>query len=104
MKRKKTINSNDYDRKQNNPIVGYTTTMPLSRVDDYRACKAGECPLGNLFTDAIRWFTQTDIAFTSSGGYRGEGWSAEDGVRLTDLYAALPFPNTGKLNMECPFD
>jgi 2',3'-cyclic-nucleotide 2'-phosphodiesterase (5'-nucleotidase family) len=70
--------------------------MPLSRIDDYRACQAGECPIGNLFTDAIRWFTGTDVAFTSSGGYRGEGWSAEDGVRLTDLYAALPFPNTGR--------
>jgi hypothetical protein len=81
---------------QNNPILGYTTTMPLSRIDDYRACQAGECPIGNLFTDAIRWFTGTDVAFTSSGGYRGEGWSAEDGVRFTDLYAALPFPNTGR--------
>lgn len=78
---------------QNNPIVGYTKTMPISRIDNYRACKAGECPLGNLFTDAIRWFTNTDVAFTSSGGYRGEGWP-EGPVRLTDLYASLPFPNT----------
>jgi hypothetical protein len=78
---------------QNNPIVGYTGPMPISRIDDYRACHAGECPLGNLFTDAIRWFTDTEIAFTSSGGYRGEGWP-EGPVRLTELYAGLPFPNT----------
>jgi 7 transmembrane sweet-taste receptor of 3 GCPR/5'-nucleotidase, C-terminal domain len=78
---------------QNNPIVGYTGAMPISRIDDYRACNAGECPLGNLFTDAIRWFTDTEVGFTSSGGYRGEGWPAGP-VRLTDLYAGLPFPNT----------
>jgi hypothetical protein len=79
--------------KQHNPVVGYTEFMPISRIDEYRACEAGECPLGSLFTDAIRWFTETDVAFTSSGGYRGEGWPAGP-VRLTDLYAGLPFPNT----------
>jgi hypothetical protein len=78
---------------QNDPVVGYSEAMPVSRVDEYRACMAGECPLGSLFTDAIRWFTGTDIAFTSSGGYRGEGWS-QGPVQLTDMYAALPFPNT----------
>jgi hypothetical protein len=78
---------------QNDPIVGYAEAMPVSRVDEYRACMAGECPLGSLFTDAIRWFTGSDVAFTSSGGYRGEGWP-EGAVRLTDLYGALPFPNT----------
>ena len=84
---------------QNNPVVGYTSggPMPVSRLDDvdgdYRACNAGECPLGSLFTDAIRWYTQTDVAFTSSGGYRGPGWS-EGPVKLTDLYGGLPFPNT----------
>ncbi|KAL3923679.1 MAG: hypothetical protein SGILL_001521 [Bacillariaceae sp.] len=81
------------DAKKNNPTVGYTESMPVSRIDEYRACKAGECPLGSLFTDAIRWHTGTDIAFTSSGGYRGVGWS-EGPVRLTDVYAGLPFPNT----------
>lgn len=78
---------------QNDPIVGYSEAMPVSRVDDYRACMAGECPLGSLFTDAIRWFTGTEIGFTSSGGYRGEGWP-EGPVRLTDMYEALPFPNS----------
>ncbi|KAG7373154.1 7 transmembrane sweet-taste receptor of 3 GCPR domain containing protein [Nitzschia inconspicua] len=78
---------------QNNPIVGNTAAMPISRIGEYRACESGECPLGSLFTDAIRWFTGTDIGFTSSGGYRGEGWPGGP-VRLTDLYASLPFPNT----------
>eukprot|EP00934_Nitzschia_sp_Nitz4_P006078 Nitzschia sp. Nitz4//scaffold59_size112058//79431//83130//NITZ4_004120-RA/size112058-snap-gene-0.38-mRNA-1//1//CDS//3329555156//6068//frame0 len=77
----------------NNPIVGYSEAMPIARIDNYRFCKGGECPVGRLFTEAIRWYTGTDVAFTSSGGYRGTGWEA-GGVKLTDVYAGLPFPNT----------
>jgi hypothetical protein len=80
------------DAKLNNPVLGYSEFMPITRIGDYRACQIGECPLGNLYTDAVRWFTDADVAFTSSGGYRGEGWP-EGPVRLTELYAGLPFPN-----------
>lgn len=81
------------DAQLNNPVLGYSGFMPITRIGEYRACQAGECPLGNLYTDAIRWFTDADVAFTSSGGYRGKGWP-EGPVRLTELYAGLPFPNT----------
>jgi 5'-nucleotidase, C-terminal domain len=77
----------------NNPVIGYSGFFPVAREDTYRQCQGGECQIGNLFTDAIRWFTDTDVAFTSSGGYRGPGWP-EGEVRLTDIYAGLPFPNT----------
>ena len=77
----------------NNPTVGYSGAMPVTREGSYRGCQAGECPLGSLFTEALRWFTDSDVAFTSSGGYRGPGWPAGP-VTLTDLYAGLPFPNS----------
>ena len=81
---------------QNDPVVGQTLEMPVHRNDDaseYRRCNAGECPLGNLFTDALRWFTGTHVAFVTSGGLRGPGWPAGN-VRVSDLWTALPFANT----------
>jgi hypothetical protein len=84
----------------NDPVVGQATFMPASREEDYRRCKAGECELGNLFTDALRWWSKADFAVTSSGGYRGSGWEAGD-VRVSDIWAGFPFPNnpcTGVMN------
>jgi 7 transmembrane sweet-taste receptor of 3 GCPR/5'-nucleotidase, C-terminal domain len=48
-----------------NPIVGQT--MPMSRSElesrNLRPCMGGECPLGNLFADAMAWKAAT-ILFT----------------------------------------
>eukprot|EP00984_Skeletonema_dohrnii_P038088 scaffold40905_cov167-Skeletonema_dohrnii-CCMP3373.AAC.1 len=75
--------------------------MPFARDStSYRPCKSGECPIGNLFTDAARWYTNADVAFITSGGVRGPGWAAGD-VHVSDLYEALPFTNklcTGRMN------
>ena len=105
----------------NDPVVGTSEEMPLTRVDDRRMCmggkyfthicrlsliiyvivlisphavydSSGECPLGNLFTDAMRWKSKTDFAVSSSGGIRGPGWPAGN-VTVGDLWAALPFAN-----------
>jgi len=79
----------------NDPIVGYTREMPAIRdlnQTTYRRCKGGECEMGNLFTDALRWYTEVDIAFITSGGLRGYGWEAGE-VHVSDLFGALPFPN-----------
>lgn len=78
---------------QNDPIIGQSTEMPVARVDNYRRCKAGECEIGNLFTDALRWEAEADVAFITSGGLRGSGWP-EGNVRTSMLWDALPFPNT----------
>jgi 7 transmembrane sweet-taste receptor of 3 GCPR/5'-nucleotidase, C-terminal domain len=75
------------------PVVGTSGFMPVHRIDNYRRCMAGECELGNLFTDALRWRTGADVAFVSSGGLRGEGWPAGN-VRVSNIWDALPFPNT----------
>ena len=60
--------------KANDPVKGLSAKMPIARVDSYRACFGGECPIGNLFTDALRWYTGADFAFIQSGGVRGLGW------------------------------
>ena len=86
---------------RNNPVIGYSDEMPFARdLTSYRPCKSGECPIGNLFTDAARWYTKADVAFITSGGVRGPGWAAGD-VHVSDLYEALPFTNnlcTGRMN------
>lgn len=74
------------------PVVGNCTAMPVSRTGSYRRCKSGECEIGNLFTDALRWWAESDVAFTTSGGLRGFGWPAGE-VRTSDLWSALKFPN-----------
>lgn len=78
---------------ENDPVVGASGFMPLSRTGSYRRCNGGECELGNLFTDALHWRTGTDVAFISSGGLRGEGWPAGN-VSVSHIWQALPFPNT----------
>jgi len=77
---------------ENDPIVGYSGYMPFTREGNWRKCMGGECPIGNLFTDAIRWMTNSDIAILNSGGLRGPGWDAGP-VRVSDIYGALPFIN-----------
>jgi hypothetical protein len=78
----------------NDPIVGNSTFMPLTRgTDDYRGCMRGECEIANLLMDAVRWKMGADIAFCNSGGPRGPGWE-EGPVRISDIWGAFPFPNT----------
>ena len=72
----------------NDPVLGHSGEMPLIRDDDWRLCMGGECPGGNLFTDAIRWYAEADVAFISSGGVRGPGWPAGD-VKVSDIWKTL---------------
>ena len=77
----------------NDPVVGESAAVPAQRAGSYRRCKAGECETGNLFNDAIRWYSDVDIAFQNSGGFRGPGWDQGD-VRVSDIWGAMPFDNT----------
>jgi len=77
---------------ENDPVVGYSTFMPYTRFNELRMCMGGECPIGNLFTSALRWAADADIAVISSGGLRGLGWP-EGPVRVGDIWTALPFAN-----------
>ncbi|CAJ1956725.1 unnamed protein product [Cylindrotheca closterium] len=77
----------------NDPVVGQSMAVPPQRDGTYRRCKAGECEVGNLFNDAARWYTQSDVGFQASGGYRGPGWD-EGGVKVSNIWSSLPFDNT----------
>ena len=77
----------------NDPVVGNSTSMPLTRIDNYRGCMRGECEIANLLMDSIRWKLDADVAFCNSGGPRGPGWEAGT-VHISDIWAAFPFPNT----------
>uniref|UniRef100_A0A7S4JBK6 G-protein coupled receptors family 3 profile domain-containing protein n=1 Tax=Odontella aurita TaxID=265563 RepID=A0A7S4JBK6_9STRA len=80
----------------NDPIVGHTAhSMPVARSTEgnYRRCQAGECEIGNLFADALRWRADANVAFITSGGLRGGGWNAGP-VKMSFLWESLPFPNT----------
>lgn len=81
------------EAESNDPVVGMSTAVPAQRDGSYRRCKSGECEVGNIFTDAIAWYTDSDFAFQSSGGFRGPGWPAGE-VAVSDIFAALPFDNT----------
>jgi hypothetical protein len=86
------------DALAHNPIIGDTGYIPPIRINtandgSYQACQGGECAVGNLFTDALRWRASSHVAFTTSGGYRGPGKPAGP-IQYQDLFAALPFPNT----------
>jgi len=79
---------------RNDPVLAaMDNAMPLATKppDEYH-CFAGECPIGNLFTDAARWKVQADVAIINAGGVRGPGWDAGE-IHVSDMWAALPFAN-----------
>lgn len=75
------------------PVLGMSDFMPNHNYDDFRPCMGGECPIGNLFADAMRWGGDADFAFTNSGGLRGSGWQAGP-VRVSNVWDSFPFDNT----------
>ena len=77
----------------NDPLVGYSTEFPVARDGEYRQCQGGECQIGNLFTDALRWYAKAHVAFVTAGGLRGDGWPAGP-VHISNIWASLPFPNS----------
>jgi len=74
--------------------VGKTGAMPaVSSVDGTRnRCYAGECEIGNLFTDALLHAGENlaDVAFLPSFLFGGDGWPAGE-VTIKDLWDAFPF-------------
>ncbi len=57
-----------------------------------KTCRAGECLIGNLLTDAIRDETGSDIAITNGGGIRADIDEGE--VTVGEVLTVLPFGNT----------
>ncbi len=75
----------------NEPGVS-TESMPAmtSTVDGYRSCYTGECEMGNLVTDAIRWADQVDVALLPSFILDGPGWAAGE-IRILELLENIPY-------------
>lgn len=72
-----------------NTVVGKTEV----KLDGERETnRTGETNLGNLATDALRWYTKADIAFTNGGGIRK---SIEEGnITKRDVVEVFPFGNS----------
>ncbi len=72
-----------------NIVVGKTEV----KLDGERETnRTGETNLGNLATDALRWYTNADIAFTNGGGIRK---SIEQGsITKRDVVEVFPFGNS----------
>ncbi|NEU57284.1 bifunctional UDP-sugar hydrolase/5'-nucleotidase [Halorussus sp. MSC15.2] len=65
-----------------------TVAEPIPRTRDRRL--GGECRVANLVTDAYRWATGADVAYTQSGGLRDGDPLAGD-VTVADLVGVSPF-------------
>lgn len=51
----------------------------------------GDAPIGNLVSDALRWYANTDVAIMNSGGIRA---SIDQGpITMGEVYSMLPFEN-----------
>lgn len=77
---------------ENDPELGRTEYMPPGEIEseNLRPCFGGECQIGNLFVDAMRWKSGSDVAFIQSGGVRGPGWEATEPVKMSHIWEALP--------------
>lgn len=58
---------------------------------DRKVCRAQECNLGNLITDAMRALTGAQVALENGGGIRAS--IKEGNVTLGDVLTVLPFGN-----------
>eukprot|EP00934_Nitzschia_sp_Nitz4_P004405 Nitzschia sp. Nitz4//scaffold65_size103378//56010//59639//NITZ4_004469-RA/size103378-processed-gene-0.51-mRNA-1//-1//CDS//3329556249//4395//frame0 len=69
-----------------------TTAMPemTSADDGFRKCYVGECELGNMFADAIRWTAQADVAVLPSFMFNGPGWTAGE-IRTLEILENVPY-------------
>ncbi len=75
--------------KQTGPLKDRKISYAARRLEHPRFA---ESPLGNLVADALRKFTQADVALMNSGGIRAPIESGT--IRYEDLFRTLPFDNS----------
>ena len=68
------------------------TAVVSNQLMTNKTCRAGECLIGNLLTDAMRDETGSDIAITNGGGIRADIDEGE--VTVGEVLTVLPFGNT----------
>jgi 2',3'-cyclic-nucleotide 2'-phosphodiesterase (5'-nucleotidase family) len=64
----------------------------LAAAATHDGCRLGECPLGNLIADAIRWYAKTDVVFINAGAIRDSLPAGR--VTQANVLALLPFLNS----------
>jgi hypothetical protein len=69
-----------------------TLAMPqqTNPVDGFRYCYVGECEMGNLYADALRWIEDADIGLLPSFMFNGPGWR-EGEIRTLEILENLPY-------------
>mmetsp|Transcript_23478 Transcript_23478/g.38246 ORF Transcript_23478/g.38246 Transcript_23478/m.38246 type:complete len:1173 (-) Transcript_23478:370-3888(-) len=69
-----------------------TRAMPeqTNNVDGFRYCYVGECQMGNLYADALRWIENVDVAMLPSFMFTGPGWK-EGEIRTLEILENLPY-------------
>lgn len=67
------------------------TEVICNFASDYKREYYGECPIGNLIADIIRFSTNSDLAFMNSGGIQSDIKAGK--FTVGDLFALLPFDN-----------
>lgn len=72
-------------------VVGQTRSYLDARKD---ANRAKETALSNYIADAMRAWTQADVAVHNGGGVRASRIFAPGAITKKDVVAMLPFPNT----------
>jgi len=68
------------------------TAVVSNQLMTNKTCRAGECLIGDLLTDAMRDETGSDIAITNGGGIRADIDEGE--VTVGEVLTVLPFGNT----------
>jgi 7 transmembrane sweet-taste receptor of 3 GCPR/5'-nucleotidase, C-terminal domain len=58
--------------------------------DGYRHCYTGECEMGNLLADSLRWIEGADVALVPSFMFTGPGWK-EGEIRTLEILENLPY-------------
>lgn len=75
---------------EHDPVVGNSNAMPRANTEQ---CQKGECKVGNLIADSVKWKFNADIAFVLGRAITGTGWSFGQ-VHVSDIFKALPKPTT----------
>ena len=68
------------------------TAVVSNQLMTNKTCRAGECLIGDLLTDAMRDETGSDFAITNGGGIRADIDEGE--VTVGEVLTVLPFGNT----------
>jgi 7 transmembrane sweet-taste receptor of 3 GCPR/5'-nucleotidase, C-terminal domain len=71
-------------------VKTYAMPEQTNPVDGFRYCYVGECEMGNLYADALRWVEDADVGLLPSFMFDGPGWN-EGEIRTLEILENLPY-------------